>query len=121
MQRLLCNKSFDFAELDEVVVTTTANPVPVVTTTELSQPIDAVKTASTTAAVPRVVVTTIPTPTAANAVTELFSEQNLMDFIPAGVAALGAALGRDGCYLKAACLAGRLVPASLHGQGMMLL
>jgi hypothetical protein len=44
-----------------------------------------------------------------------------MDFIPAGVAALGAVLGRDGCYLKAACLAGRLVPASLHGQGMMLL
>jgi hypothetical protein len=51
----------------------------------------------------------------------MFSEQNLMDFIPAGVAALGAVLGRDGCYLKAACLAGRLVPASLHGQGMMLL
>lgn len=105
------------------MVTTTANPVPVVTTTELSQPIGAVKTASTTA-VPGVVVTTIPPPTAANAVTELFSEhgeQNLMDFIPAGVAALGAVLGRDGCYMKAACLAGRLVPASLRGQGMMLL
>lgn len=48
-------------------------------------------------------------------------EQRLMEFIPAGVAAFGAALGRDGCRLKAACLAGTLIPSSLQGRDMMLL
>lgn len=39
----------------------------------------------------------------------------------AGVAVLGGVLGREGCYLKAACLAGTLVPSSsLQGRDMMV-
>ncbi|KAI9551614.1 hypothetical protein GHT06_021947 [Daphnia sinensis] len=52
---------------------------------------------------------------------EELDDQRMLEFIPAGVAALGAALGRDGCRLKAACLAGRLIPSSLQGRDMMLL
>ncbi|KZS12912.1 Uncharacterized protein APZ42_022165 [Daphnia magna] len=48
-------------------------------------------------------------------------DQRLLEFIPAGVAALGAALGREGCRLKAACLAGGLIPSSIQGRDMMLL
>jgi hypothetical protein len=96
-----------------------ANPVSDDTTTELSQTADASKKPTTTAQ-PKAVLMTTPPSTAVNA-SDLFGEQNLREFIPAGVAALGAVLGRTGCDLKAACLAGRLVPSSIHGQAMMLL
>lgn len=54
-----------------------------------------------------------------------FQLSNLMNidinnFITTGVAVLGATLGRDGCDLKAACLAGTLIP-SLHGKEMIML
>ena len=39
--------------------------------------------------------------------------------VPAGIAVLGAAMGNDGCYLKAACLAGSLVPA-IQGREMFV-
>lgn len=39
--------------------------------------------------------------------------------VPTGVALFGAVLGRDGCELKAACLAGSLVP-SVQGRELFV-
>lgn len=40
----------------------------------------------------------------------LMYASNINNVVPTGVALLGAALGREGCFMKALCLAGSLVP-----------
>lgn len=40
--------------------------------------------------------------------------------IPVGIAAVGAVMGRDGCALQAACLAGNLFPLPEGRGGLML-
>ncbi|XP_057379322.1 uncharacterized protein LOC130701383 [Daphnia carinata] len=84
--------------------------------TEVRKPINAVESAVVPEEKPQL-------PKLATKLTpeEETDDQRLLEFIPAGVAALGAALGREGCRLKAACLAGGLIPSSIQGRDMMLL
>lgn len=54
---------------------------------------------------------TTPTPKAG------ILSQEAAQFVTAGMVALGGVLGFDGCYLKAACLAGTLIP-NIQGRDL---